>query len=69
MQTSVELDRELVSAAMRAFGTSVEQDAVREAVAAAVLLRQQEALMALWGMGWEGDLDEMRTNKRLDGGG
>lgn len=65
MRTNIEIDEELVHHVMRAVGARTKRQAVDVALRETLRLRQQEALIGLWGIGWEGDLDEMRTSKYL----
>ncbi len=65
MRTNIIIDDVLMDDVMRAFGAKTKREAVDLALREALQLRQQEALMALWGLGWEGDLEEMRTDKPL----
>ena len=51
--------------AMRILKVSSESEAVSQALRTVVRLRQQEALRGLHGIGWEGDLDDMRTSKYI----
>ena len=65
MRTNIEIDDDLMAGVMRAFGSKTKRDAVDSALREALQIRQQEALMELWGLGWEGDLDDMRTSKYI----
>lgn len=66
MRTNIEIDDALMAAAMAATGARTKREAVEIALKSAVQLgRQARALEQLWGMGWEGDLEEMRTDKPL----
>lgn len=63
MRTNIELDDKLLSEAMAATGLSTKRATVEEALR--VLVREHKArraLEGLAGLGWEGDLDEMRTD-------
>lgn len=65
MRTNIEIDDELMSAAMKATGGKTKRETVEIALRAAV---QQEAahrgIMELYGtVEWEGDLDEMRRER------
>ena len=60
MRTNIEIDDELMSQAMAAAGLSTKRATVEEGLRLLVRIRKQaEALAALKGLGWEGDLDEM----------
>lgn len=63
MRTNIDIDDALMADALRVFGVKTKREAVETALREAIQLRRQEAMMDLWGMGWEGNLDEMRTNK------
>ena len=65
MRTNIEIDDALLGRFMAAVGIKTKREAVDVALRDALLLRQQEALMSLRGIGWEGDLDEMRMDKPL----
>ena len=65
MRTNIEIDDELLSQAMIATGQSTKRATVEEGLRLLVRLRKQaEALADLKGLGWEGDLDEMRQGRR-----
>ena len=63
MRTNIEIDDEVMSEAMSVLGTTTKRDTVDQALRQAIRLKRQKGLMRLWGLGWEGDLDEMRTDK------
>ncbi len=63
MRTNIEIDDMLMATAMRVFGSRTKREAVETGLRESIMVRQQEALMGLWGLGWEGDLDDMRTDK------
>lgn len=65
MRTNIEIDDVLMADAKRMFGTRTKRETLDAALREAIKIKQQEALMDLWGIGWEGDLDEMRTDKPL----
>ncbi len=62
-RTNIELDDELVEAAMRLYGTRSKKETVDLALRrlAGSRLGTEEAL-ALEGSGWDGDLDRMRDD-------
>ncbi len=65
MRTNIEIDDELLSQAMIAAGQSTKRATVEEGLRLLVRLRRQvEALADLKGLGWEGDLDEMRQGRQ-----
>ena len=60
-RTNIDIDDDLVAAAMRKYGLSSKREAVdlalRRLVGTPVT---KEFLLSLEGMGWDGDLDQMR---------
>ncbi len=61
MRTNIELDDDLIAEAMQLAGLSTKKAVVKKALEEFVRIgRQHAALDSLRGMGWEGDLDEMR---------
>lgn len=67
MRTNIEIDDKLMRQAMRASGASTKKAAVEAALRLAVQLHKQgEAVRKLRGLGWEGNLDEMRKGRFQD---
>jgi Arc/MetJ family transcription regulator len=67
MRTNIDIDDKLMKQAMKATGATTKKAAVEAAMRLAVQLHMQgEAIQKLWGLGWEGDLKEMRRSKHLD---
>jgi Arc/MetJ family transcription regulator len=65
MRTNIEIDDELLTEAMAAAGLSTKRATVEEGLRMLVrVLGQAKALAELKGLGWEGDLDEMRAGRR-----
>lgn len=63
MRTNIDIDDELLSEAMRTTGLSTKRATVDEALRRLVAdERQRAAIREMRGMGWDGDLDEMRRN-------
>lgn len=62
-RTNIELDDEIIEAAMRLYGTRSKKETVDLALRRLVgaRLRTEDAL-ALEGSGWQGDLDQMRDD-------
>ncbi|TDQ55211.1 type II toxin-antitoxin system VapB family antitoxin [Actinorugispora endophytica] len=62
MRTNIDIDEELITAAMRKFNVQTKREAVdialRRSVGAPLT---KEFLLSLRGIGWGGDLDEMRS--------
>ncbi len=64
MRTNIELDDKLLSEAMAATGFATKRATVEEALRNLVQKhRRKTAIKNLWGLGWEGDLDEMRQGR------
>lgn len=63
MRTNIEIDDALMTEAMEAAGTSTKRQTVEEALRRMVAIWRQRELLELRGLGWEGDLDDMRTSK------
>ena len=67
MRTNVEIDDELMRKAMAASGKPTKKAVVEEALRLIVQLHKQAtALRKLRGIGWEGDLEEMRETRFAD---
>jgi Arc/MetJ family transcription regulator len=61
MRTNIEIDDELLSQAMTATGLPTKKATVEKGLRLLVRVRKQaETTADLKGLGWEGDLDEMR---------
>ena len=66
MRTNIEIDDELLAQAMKATGLRTKRATVEEGLRLLVRVRKQaKALADLKGLGWEGDLDEMRQGRHL----
>ena len=64
MRTNVELDEELLGEAKNATGLKTKRAVIEEALKRLVdNHRRRQALDEMRGMGWEGDLDEMREGR------
>jgi Arc/MetJ family transcription regulator len=67
MRTNIDIDDDLLAAAMAATGLPTKRATVEEGLRVLVQLRGQiEAFKSLDGLGWEGDLDELREGRDLD---
>ncbi len=67
MRTNIDIDDKLMRQAMKATGASTKKAAVENSLRLAVQMqKQQKALKGLWGIGWEGDLNEMRQSRFPD---
>lgn len=61
MRTNIEIDDELMDAALKASGVRTKREVVAQALEAFVILKEQEKLRELRGkLVWEDDLDRMR---------
>jgi Arc/MetJ family transcription regulator len=68
MRTNIELDDALIKEAMEVTGLATKRATVEEALKRLVRqARQRQALEDMKGLGWEGDLDAMRTDWADDG--
>ena len=68
MRTNIEIDDDLLAAAMAATGLPTKRATVEEGLRLIVRLRgQAEALDDLAGIGWDGNLDQMREGRRVAG--
>ena len=66
-RTNIELDDDIVEAAMRLYGTRSKKETVDLALRRLVGARLGvEEALALEGSGWEGDLDQMRADAPPD---
>ena len=66
MRTNIVIDDDLMAEAMVAAGVKTMREAVHEALSRMVRAkRQRDAWEALRGTGWQGNLDDMRTDKPL----
>jgi Arc/MetJ family transcription regulator len=67
MRTNIEIDDELMRQAIALTGKFTKKAVVEEALRLSVQLdRQAQAIRQLWGIGWEGDLEEMRASRFPD---
>ena len=66
MRTNIEIDDKLMAQAIKLTGLPTKRAVVEEGLRLLVRVRKQaQALKALRGLGWEGDLDEMRQDRSL----
>jgi Arc/MetJ family transcription regulator len=64
MRTNIDIDDALLAEAMALGGLPTKRAAVEEGLRLLVRLRNQTAaLTELHGLGWDGDLDEMRLGR------
>ena len=63
MRTNIEIDDALMAEAIQRSGLKTKRDVVQFVLNRYVKIeRQREALEGLRGLGWEGDLDAIRTD-------
>ena len=64
MRTNIVIDDKLMKDALRATGVKTKREAVELGLKTLVDLRKQEQARQLRGkINWEGDIDDMRTDK------
>ena len=64
MRTNIEIDDELMAQALKLTGLPTKRAVVEEGLRLLVRVRKQaRALNVLSGLGWEGDLDEIRRDR------
>lgn len=66
-RTNIEIDDELLAQAMQAAGTTTKKATVEEALRQLVRKHDlRRAIADTAGIGWEGDLNEMRRDRNFD---
>ncbi|RXF73594.1 type II toxin-antitoxin system VapB family antitoxin [Hansschlegelia zhihuaiae] len=64
MRTNIDIDEALLKEAMEALGLKTKKAAVEEALRRLIATaRRRRAIEELRGLGWEGDLDQMRREE------
>ena len=64
MRTNIDIDDALLAQAMEASGLKTKKATVEEALRRLVSERRQKnAIADMAGLGWDGDLDEMREDR------
>lgn len=63
MRTNIEIDDTLMRETLAATGIKTKREAVEEGLRTLLRLKRQAGIRELRGIGWEGDLDDMRTDK------
>jgi Arc/MetJ family transcription regulator len=64
MRTNIEIDDDLMDEALKGTGLPIKRAVVEEGLRLMVRLRKQaRTLKTLKGLGWEGDLDEVRQDR------
>ena len=67
VRTNIDIDDELLARATEALGTLTKKATVEEALRQVVKdYEGRKAIAELRGLGWEGDLDEMRQGRNFD---
>lgn len=67
MRTNIDIDEELMAEAMKVTGMTTKRETVQKALEDIVLAnRRRQAIQAMRGLGWEGDLEKMRTDDTRD---
>jgi Arc/MetJ family transcription regulator len=67
MRTNIDIDDELLTKAMKATGAATKKATVEEALRRVVKNHEaRKAIAELRGIGWEGNLDEMRRDRNFD---
>ena len=64
MRTNIDIDDRLLKRAMKLTGTRTKRAAVQEALRRVVRAKETEqAFEKLIGVGWDADLDQLRSNR------
>jgi Arc/MetJ family transcription regulator len=64
MRTNIDISDELLEEAMRISGLSTKKAVVEKALSDLVgEARRRQAIKNIWGLGWEGDLDDIRIDR------
>jgi Arc/MetJ family transcription regulator len=64
MRTNIVIDDQLMDEALKVSGLKTKKEAVEAGLRALIKQRKQESIRALRGkLRWEGNLEEMRTDK------
>jgi Arc/MetJ family transcription regulator len=64
MRTNIVIDDELMNRVMKLTGIRTKREAVEMGLKALLKLKKQESIKSFRGkLDWEGDLDDMRTDK------
>ncbi len=66
VRTNIVIDEELIEAAMTATGAKTRRETVDRALREVVSREKRLRILDLAGVGWEGDLEEMRGDRDLD---
>ncbi len=64
MRTNIVIDDNLMSLALKTTGLKTKKEVVEEGIKTLLKIKKQSQLKSLRGkLHWEGDIDEMRTDK------
>ena len=64
MRTNIDIDDALLAEAMKATGQTTKKGTIEEALRrVSRVQRLRDAIESMRGMGWEGDLDQMREGR------
>ena len=63
MRTNIEIDDALMANVLSATGLKTKREAVALALETLLRFKAQDGVRSLWGIGWDGDLDAMRTDR------
>lgn len=64
MRTNIDIDDRLMAETMRVTGQKTKKGAIEEAMRQVTRhARLTQTIDKMWGMGWEGDLDQMREGR------
>ena len=64
MRTNIVIDDQLMDEALKASGLSTKKETVEAGLKALIKIKSQERIKTFRGkLKWEGDLDDMRTDK------
>lgn len=66
MRTNIDIDDELITEAMSRGGLKTKRAAVDEALRTYIAVKRELEIRELWGIGWEGDLEEWRRDDDHD---
>lgn len=64
-RTNIDIDEAVISQVMRQYGFATKRQAVDHALRQLVNTMTMDEALAMQGTGWEGDLDEMRSDARV----
>jgi Arc/MetJ family transcription regulator len=67
MRTNIEIDDELLAVVMKRTGVKTKREAVERSLRTELrLIEQADAIRSLRGIGWHGDLEEMRASREFE---